>query len=192
MLVSAPQRSAKHLEATVRQSVARAAVVAAAFFALACNVDVHHKSDVKGVTFVSRDSTRHLGPGDIRIASQDSSLELAIIGDSIVAGFGQRVHEKIARETDTSKVNGDGMSASIEKFVKGTVASALNHDMMFPVAEISDVRYEDGFIRFYDNKGNRMNMFEQSRRDRDDEKTRFSEADANAFINAFKARKTKV
>lgn len=177
---------------TKNNRLASAAMLGAALFTAACNVDVRHKSDVKGVTLVSRDSTRQLGPGDVRIASQDSALELAIIGDSIVAGFGQRIHDKIARETDTTKVGGNGMSASIEKFVKGTVASALNHDVMFPVSQISDVRYEDGYIRFYDAKGHRMNMFQQTRRDRDDEKARFTERDANAFISAFKARKEKV
>jgi hypothetical protein len=177
----------------VRHPATTAAVIAAAVLALACNVEVKsNKADIKGVKFVSRDSTRHLGPGDVRIASEDSALELAIVGDSIVAGFGAKVRDKIARETDTTKVSGDGMGASIEKFVKGTVATALNHDMMFPVSEISDVRYEDGFIRFYDRNGKQMNMFQQSRRDRDDEKTRFSERDADAFISAFRAKKTKV
>jgi hypothetical protein len=169
------------------------AVFAAGAFAVsACNVDVSRKSSVNGVKFVKRDPARRLGPDDVRIASQDSALEFAIIGDSIVAGFGAKVRAKLDRDLDTTKVDHDGIGGSIEKLVKGTVAQALDHDMTLPVSEISDVRYEDGFIRFYDKNGNRVNWFDNSKHDRDDEKTRFSEHDADVFINAFRSRKTKV
>src|SRR5581483_9331140 len=78
---------------------------------------------VEDAQFVKRDSTRPLGPGDIRIASQDSAMEIALIGDSLVAGLGSRVREKVHNDLDTSQVSGSGFSASIEKMVKSTVAS---------------------------------------------------------------------
>jgi hypothetical protein len=168
-----------------------AAALAASTLTAACG-DVKVKSgnaEIKGVAFVKRDTTRALGEGDIRIASQDSAVEVAIIGDSIVAGFGQRVRAKLDRDLDTTKVSHDGLGGSIEKMVKGTVAQALNHDMQFPLSEVSDVRYEDGFLQFYDQKGRKMNTFERDKHDSDSGRTRFSESDANAFISAFKARK---
>jgi len=162
--------------------------------ATACKGDVRvvsAGSDVKGVKFVARDTSRVLGPGDIRVPSKDSSVEIALIGDSVVAGFGQRVRDKIKRETDTSAVKGNGFGAGIEKFVKGTVATALDHDMEFPVSQISDVRYEDGMLRFYDNNGKPMHLFERDKHDSDSDAV-FSESDAQAFIAAFKAKKQKV
>src|SRR5690348_8806356 len=121
---------------------------AIAFLAAACG---HHDSNtnISSASFVARDTTRPLGPGDIRIANSDSSFELALIGDSLVTGFGPRVLREINDKTDTNKVEGNGFAASIEKMVKGTVANAMSHELKFPLSDISDVKYEDQRLLFY-------------------------------------------
>ena len=142
---------------------------------------------------VKRDSSRALGPGDIRIASTDSSVELAIVGDSLVAGLGARVRNKVARDLDTTKLaSSNGFGASIEKMVKSTVASALDHEIEFPLSQISDVQAQGGHLVFFDRDGKPMNVF-QSRKDRDadDDAKTFPPSDAQAFVSAFKARKGK-
>src|ERR1051326_7654888 len=95
--------------------------------------------------------------------SPDSPRELAIIGDSIVTGFGSRVLEKIREKTDTSDVTGNGLSATIQRAVKGTVAKAMDHEIHYPIAGVSDVRFEDGGLRFYRTDGRKMSVFENSR-----------------------------
>lgn len=146
------------------------------------------KVDASNVSFAKRDSSRELGLGDMRIATTDSALEVALIGDSLVAGFGAATRARIHEATDTGTVHGSGLGANIEKLVKSTVAGALDHELYFPLSEISDIQYEDGLLVFYDKDGKRMHVME-----RDHEKgkpSRFAEADAKAFIAVFKSKKT--
>jgi hypothetical protein len=166
------------------------AALAASVVIVACDHDRSEKQDeVAHATFAPRDTTRTLGPGDVRIATTDSSLELALVGDSIVTGFGSRVMEKIREKTDTSDITGDGLGATIKRAVKGTVAKAMDHEIHYPIADISDVRFEDGGLRFYGADGRRMKVFENSRVNGRKVSESFSREDAQRFISAFRARK---
>src|SRR3954471_17620244 len=125
----------------------------AAVLTTACHdrAEVRHERvqvDAGNATFAKRDSARSLSPGDVRIATVDSAVEVALIGDSLVAGLGPMTLRKIKNATDTANVKSSGLGASIEKFVKGTVADALDHELHYPLSEISDVRYEDGALVF--------------------------------------------
>jgi hypothetical protein len=173
------------------RSIAAAALVAASSFTVACgghDVKIDGAS-VEHASFAKRDSTQMLGPGDIRITTTDSAVEIALIGDSLVAGLGSAARTKIRTATDTNAVNGSGIGASFEKMIKSTVANALDHELQIPISEISRVEYEDGFLVFYDKKGGRMKILNS---DREDRKSHFSETDANDFIAAFKAKTTRV
>src|SRR4051812_21148514 len=61
---------------------------------------------VDKASFAKRDSTRALGPGDLRVTTTDSVVEVALIGDSLVAGLGASTRNKIKIATDTSAVQG--------------------------------------------------------------------------------------
>ena len=119
--------------------------------------------DRSDATFSPRDTSRALGPGDVRILNSDGSIEVAVIGDSIVTGFGPRVLAEIQRSTDTAAVGGSGIGAGIEKFVKSTVASALNHQIKYAVVDVQDVRYEDGKLQLFWKDGSRMKLFESTK-----------------------------
>jgi hypothetical protein len=136
--------------------------------------------------FVKRDRTRTLGKGDIRIASQDSAVEVALVGDSIFAGLGARVLNKVDKALDTSSDPGDGFAASIAKTVKGAVAGALDQELVFPMSEISDIQADNGRLTFYGKGGKRMHMFE---RNNGRDANLFAPSDAAAFAAAFKTRK---
>ena len=175
----------------ISRSLSVAALVAASLFTAACG---DHDVQVNGgkiehVSLTKRDSARVLGPGDIRIATTDSTMEVALVGDSLVAGLGLAARNKIRTATDTNAVKGTGFGASIEKMVKSTVAGALDHEVEIPITEISRIEYEDGHLVFYDKKGTRMKVMTS---DHDGRQSRFSESDANNFIAAFKAKTTKV
>jgi hypothetical protein len=174
------------------RSFSVAALVAASSFISACgdhDVKVNGAS-VEHASFAKRDSARTLGPGDIRIATTDSAVEIALIGDSLVAGLGAATRSKIKAKTDTNAVTGTGIGASFEKMIKSTVAGALDHELEIPISEISRVDYEDGHLVFYDKKGGRMNVM-TSDGDRG-RQSRFSESDAKDFIAAFKSKTTRV
>ena len=177
---------------SVARRVTAAALIASAITVACKDAEVRTSSDRRDhsdATFAKRDTNRALGPGDVRIMNSDSSIELAVIRDSIVTGFGPKVTAQIAKGTDTSQVTGDGFAASIEKMVKSTVASALNHEMRYSVTDVERVQYTGGKIEMYWKDGSRMKLFENTKqKDRPVSET-FSEADAKQFIAAFDAKK---
>lgn len=164
-----------------------AALLGAAAITLAgCDRDESRSSP----QIVSRDTVaRPLAPGDVRIASVDSSIELAVIGDSVVGGFGKKVLDEIKEKTDTNAVSGSGFGASIEKLVKTSVAGALSKQIQYPVASIRDVKYENGRLEFYGTNGSRMRFFENKHDSKPDSANLFRPEDAQRFIDAFHARK---
>ena len=177
-------------------SVARrftAVVLVASAITVACeDAEVRTSSDRRDrsdATFAKRDTNRTLGPGDVRIMNADSSIELAVIRDSIVTGFGSRVMAEIAKGTDTSQIKGDGFGANIQKMVKSTVASALNHEMRYSVRDVERVQYTGGKIEMYWKDGSRMKLFENMKQSGKPVSETFSEADAEQFIAAFDAKK---
>lgn len=111
------------------------ALGAAALASTACKGRETVRIDANDATFAKRDAWRTLGPGDLRIATTDSALELALVGDSLVAGFGSATRAKIARATDTTRVEGSGIGANIAKIVKANVASALDREVHMPLLE---------------------------------------------------------
>jgi hypothetical protein len=152
----------------------------------ACHSD-RSEVRVRNPGFTNRDSTRVLGPGDIRIVSVDSAIELSLVGDTVMTGLAAKALAKVKTETDTGAVAGSGFSAKLEKMIKSSVASALTKELTFPVAAVSDVRFEDGRLQLLDNSGKRMASFGGS--DSTSRGGKFAPADAQAFIAAFRARK---
>lgn len=178
----------------IARSLSVAALVAASSFLTACR---DHEMKVNGAkvehaSFTKRDSVRALGPGDIRIATTDSAVEVALVGDSLVVGLGATTREKIRTATDTAAVNGSGIGASFEKMIKSTVASALDHELQIPISEISRVENQDGHLMFYDKKGGRMDIMNYKGSNREQHDSRFSDSDANDFVAAFKSKTTRV
>ncbi len=183
------------MRVSTRRAIAAAAVAVLPLLIAACDKDGEDdkpaKASVGGARLVARDSTRPLGPGDVRIVSTDSAVELAIIGDSIIGGLGQKVLDKVRVDLDTSHTAEKGIGASIANMVKGTVANALSHQVTFPVSSVEDVRFEDGGLQMYGANGSRLHIFESNDGKKHDTggKAAFSEADAQRFIAAFHTRK---
>src|SRR5262245_12851128 len=166
-------------------------VAAAPLVIAACDRTKHASRDQPDATFSTRDTNRVLGPGDVRVMNTDSSVEIAVIGDSIVTGFGPRVRAEIAQSSDSGSVSGSGFSASIEKMVKGPVAGAVNHEIKYAIADVQDVRLEDGKLQFYGKDGSRMKILESNHSNNRPISETFAPSEAERFIAAFHARKSK-
>jgi hypothetical protein len=149
--------------------------------------DVH----VENAGFVNRDSSRVLGPGDMRIVSVDSAVELSLVGDTIMTGLAAKALAKVKAETDTGAVTGSGFSSKLEKMIKSSVQSALEKQLTFPVSSVGDIRFDDGKLQLLDNSGKRMASFGGSGSDSTSRGGKFAPGDAQAFVAAFRARKAK-
>jgi hypothetical protein len=92
-----------------------------------------------------RDSALTLGPGDVKIVNEDSSVEMAVVGQQIVVRLSDKTMNKVRQETDTTHSD-SGFGGSIERMVKRTVQSALGQQFTYPLSEVRDAKYEDGAI----------------------------------------------
>ena len=137
---------------------------------------------------VPRDSTRPLGPGDVRIVTESGDIELALIGDSIVTGLGPAAIDRVRDKTDTNAVSGNGLGASIEKMVKSTVASAISKQIQYPLSGVKDVRYENGKLQFSYKDGTNMKIFGNSTDRGKPVSESFHPEDAQRFVDAVHAR----
>jgi hypothetical protein len=170
----------------------QAVLITAVLTVTACR---HRDDDARVPVNLSRPSTAvveaPLAPGDIRIISADSGVDLALIGDSISGGLSEYALAKVRRETDTNAVTGSGFGASIEKMVKGTVQSALGTRISVPVASVKDVRYNGQRLVFEWN-GKPPEHFMTAKVNNKEVMTSFSPEDAQRFVVAVRARQRVV
>ena len=133
-----------------------------------------------------------LAPGDLRIYNVDSTVDLVLQGDRILAGLSPKtvakVREDLARSAseDTS-----GLGGSIASIVKKSVADAIGTHGAFPVASIRDIRYQGGdvgeiVIDWKD--GGKHELFGTTNVNGTKVGKSFRRADAEQFVSAVKAR----
>ncbi|HKW10421.1 MAG TPA: hypothetical protein VJO33_08570, partial [Gemmatimonadaceae bacterium] len=60
-----------------------------------------------------RDSALRLGPGDVQIVNEDSSVDLALVGQQIIVRLSDKTMATVRRETDTNAVKDSGFGGSI-------------------------------------------------------------------------------
>lgn len=141
-------------------------------------------------TLTRADSALVLGPGDVKIANEDSSVDMALIGQKIVVKLSDKTMARVRQETDTANVQGTGLGASIEKMVKRTVASTLNQQMEYPLSEVKDARYENGRIVLERNDGKSAFLANTDINHRKLMES-FRPEDAQRFVAAVNAKKGK-
>ena len=163
-------------------------VAALAIVPAACR---HRDDDAKipmRITYTIDAPNAPLKEGDIRIASVDGGVDLALIADSISGGLSQKTLAEVRHDTDTNAVQGSGFGASIEKMVKGSVQSALGTRVVFPLSAVKDVRY-DGTRLIFDWTGQPQKGFAHVNVNNKDVLESFSSDDAQRFVIAVRARK---
>jgi hypothetical protein len=135
-------------------------------------------------------ATDSLGPGDLRIYNADSSVDLVLVGDKILAGLSPKTVAKVKSELDKS-ASGDtaGFGGSISQIVKRSVAGAIGTHAVFPLSEIKDIRYENEQIVFDWKDGTKHEMFNGTQVNKEKVSKTFRREDAERFIEAVRARK---
>jgi hypothetical protein len=146
-----------------------------------------HKSRIRVQTEVP--SPEALGPGDMRIYNADSSVDLILVGDKILAGLSPKTIAKIQGGLEQSASRDtSGLGASISQMVKKSVAGAIGTHAVFPVSDIRDIRYENEQIVFERKDGSTHQLFGNTRVDGGKVSNTFRAEDAEKFIAAVKAR----
>ena len=130
-----------------------------------------------------------LGAGDVRIYNADSTVEVILSGDKILAGLSPKTVGKIRQQLDTSHATDSGLGGSIATLVKKTVAGAIGTHAVYHLGDIRDVRYEDGRLVFEWMDGGDHNLFGSTRVDGKRQGNTFRADDAERFIEAVRARK---
>jgi len=174
----------------MRSNYLSTVIAATVLLTVACShKDEEQQPDVPVKLSRSTDTSRYeMQPGDIRIASVDSGVDLALIGDTISGGLSAKTLAKVKSETDTAAVKGNGLGSEIERMVKGTVQSALATRVNIPLSAVRDVRY-DGRRIVFDWNGKPPKAFGDVKVDKKDVLESFSAADAERFVAAVRARK---
>jgi hypothetical protein len=131
-----------------------------------------------------------LGPGDMRIYNADSSVDVVLMGNKILAGLSSKTVAKIKSGLDESR-SGDtsGFGGMVSQIVKSSVAGAIGTHAVFPLADIKDIHYADGKIRVQWTDGSDRELFSGTSVNHQKVSDSFNEADAKRFVEAVRARK---
>jgi hypothetical protein len=130
-----------------------------------------------------------LAPGDLRIFNMDSSVDLILAGDKILAGLSPKMVAEVKTKLETSAA-GDtsGLGGSIAQIVKKSVAGAIGTHAVFPLSDIRDIRYEHEQIIVDWKDGGTHNLFGSTKVNDHSVSNSFRPDDARRFIDAVHAR----
>ena len=152
------------------------------------------KADPRGGTTLRVESeapaAATLGPGDVQIFNEDSTIDVILAGDRLSAGLSPQklaeVRADIARSGDRDTA---GIGGSIAQMVKSTVAEKLSIRAVYPLADIRDIRHEDGQLRLEWKSGKESTLLgDKIRVEGDRDANRFRPEDAERLIAAVRAR----
>lgn len=133
-----------------------------------------------------------LAPGDMRIYNVDSSVDLVLEGNRILAGLSPKTVAKVQADlAKSANEDTSGLGGSIASIVKKSVAGAIGTHGAFPIGSIRDIRYEGGpvgeiVIDWKD--GGTHQLFGNTKVDGSNVGHSFRKEDAEPFIAAVKAR----
>lgn len=130
-----------------------------------------------------------LAPGDAVIFNQDSSVNLILRGDQLLAGLSPQMREKIQREiVQSTSDETTGFGAAVANVVRTTVASAIGTHAVYSLRDIRVIEVEDGQIVLVQNNGRRVELLGNVKSDDQEISRTFSPEDAQRFVDAVRAR----
>jgi hypothetical protein len=143
---------------------------------------------VSGVQGAVSDAS--LGPGDMRIYNRDSTVDLILKGNQILAGLSPMTVAKVKAEMERSSAKDtSGLGGFIASTVKQTVASTIGTHVSYPLSDIREIRFEDGQLIAERYNGRETRLFGDTKVNGREQGKTFDERDAERFIEAVRARK---
>jgi len=172
-------------------------VVLSTFAMAACGGDSGSRVSMRG----DSTATEPLADGDVRITSTDGALILAVIGDSVVIQMSDSVRQAVRSDIQSETENAGRLGAMIGNAVGAAVNAALGITLRVPAENITDLRYENGNLRFDVDGGPNVKV-KSSDGDASNDSTNtisngkgnggaFTEADAMRFIEAVQAAQAR-
>jgi len=131
-----------------------------------------------------------LAAGDVQIFNVSGTVDVILAGDRLSAGLSpQKLAEVRADLARSSDRDTSGIGGAIAATVKRTVAEKLSIRAVYPLAEIRDLRYDDGRLRVEWRTGREtMLLGDNIKVDGDADANRFRREDAERLIAAVRAR----
>lgn len=130
-----------------------------------------------------------LGPGDVQIFNEDTTVDLVLRGDRIYAGLSPKIVAKVRTEMAKEKDRDTtGLGGAIAHMVKQQVAEKIGTRVVYDVGTIRDLRYDDPNIVIEWKRGGEQRLFESVKVDGNRSANRFRREDAERFIAAVKTR----
>jgi hypothetical protein len=127
-----------------------------------------------------------MAAGDLRIYNRDSTVNLILQGDRILAGLSPKTIEKVRR--DMGSADDSGFAGTIAQAVKKTVASSMGAHVVYPVRDIQSIDYRDGHLVITNRDGSTSSLFGSVRTNGEEAGKTFSPEDAQRFVEAVRAR----
>lgn len=136
-----------------------------------------------------------LGPGDYRLLNTDSSMDVILEGDRLLFGLSPKtvatVRDSVNAEM-TKKKDSSGLGNGIAQIVMKTVADNIGTHVVYSLADLHDVRFDNGHLVFEWNRGSEHDAFKSVKLNGKQESNTFRQPEADAFIAAVRARKVEL
>ncbi len=125
---------------------------------------------------------------DFAMTTREGSVDMLVDGDFILIQFSDQflaeVEDEIEDEEDFEEAS--VFADLLKSMITSGVKSLLDHSLVIPVYEISEVYYEDGRLYLIDHEGDEL--FEDLEIDDTDVMEDFSRRDARRFVAAVEKR----
>lgn len=135
-----------------------------------------------------------LGPGDMQLFNQDSTVDLILQGPHILAGLSPKTVERIRAEIrNAGPDDSSGLAGMIASTVKEQVADKIGTHVRYDIRDIEDIRLEGDRLVIEWKSGKEQQLFESVRIDRQrGTANRFRPDEAQRFIELVKARQRQI
>lgn len=156
------------------------------------DVKVEARRDVSVSTDVPAAS--QLGPGDMQLFNEDSTVDLILQGPHILAGLSPKTVERVRAEIrKAGPDDSSGLAGMIASTVKEQVADKIAAHVRYDVKDIRDIRLEGDRLVIEWKSGKEQQLFESVRIDRErGTANRFRADEAQRFIERVKARQRQI
>jgi hypothetical protein len=117
---------------------------------------------------------RDLGPDLFAITSTDDRVRMVLTDDYLYLSLTEQAAEDIRRQV-AEEAEAKGRAGLVDRFVERTVSAATGFRAAYPLADVEDVRWEDGEMRIVFTRG-RWDVNEAFRMDDEPVTRMFDEA----------------